>query len=280
MSQIHVGCELSYTAHEVTTFLFQIAAARTTLQKVLNEQLTIQPTVDVNEHLIGTEGNRIHRLIAQPGELTISYRATIEINQVCEAADQVPEADYPFLPPEVLQYLNPSRYCESDLLARFAQEEFGQMARGHSRVQAICDWVHQHLEYTSGSTGPTTTAADVLLQRVGVCRDYSHLAITLCRGLGIPARYVSGYAVNLQPPDFHGFFEAFLDQNWYLFDATRLAPVGGLVRIGTGRDAADVALSTRTGRSVMKSMSVWAKDATSNDPLLHADQHQTAVSTA
>jgi len=105
------------------------------------------------------------------------------------------------------------------------------------------------------------TAADVLLQRVGVCRDFSHLAITLCRALGIPTRYVSGYAVNLQPPDFHGFFEAFLNGSWYLFDATRLAPVSGLVRIGLSRDAADVALSTRTGNAFMTSTNVWAQDS-------------------
>ena len=106
------------------------------------------------------------------------------------------------MPAEVLTYMNPSRYCESELLARFAMEEFGQMPRGFSRVQAICDWVFNHLEYTPGSTNATTCASDVLLQRTGVCRDYAHLAITLCRGLGIPARYVSGYAVNLQPPDY------------------------------------------------------------------------------
>jgi transglutaminase-like putative cysteine protease len=136
--------------------------------------------------------------------------------------------------------------------------------------------VYDHLEYTPNSTGPTTTAADVLLQGTGVCRDYAHLAIALCRGVGIPARYISGYAVNLQPPDFHGFIEAFLDGRWYLFDPTRLASTRGLVRIGVGRDAADVAFATLSGSSVLTNKSVWANFSQS---VPHGDQSD-AVSTA
>jgi transglutaminase-like putative cysteine protease len=258
MSRIFVGSDLNFDVHAPTTFLFQIAASQTSQQTIVSEQFTIDPYTPYAECQIGLEGNRLHRIIATVGHLSIQYRATIDRYQTFGANGYVPETDYAYLPSEVLPYLNPSRYCESDLLARFAFEEFGQMERGLSRVQTVCDWVYEHLDYTPGSTGPTTTAADVLLQRVGVCRDFSHLAITLCRALGIPARYVSGYAVNLQPPDFHGFFEAYLNGQWYLFDATRLGPISGLVRIGTGRDAADVALSTRTGNAFMTSMNVWA----------------------
>ncbi len=175
------------------------------------------------------------------------------------------------MPPEVLTYLNPSRYCESDLLARFSFEEFGQMERGYGRVQAICDWVYHHLDYTPGSTTASTTATDVLLQRTGVCRDYAHLAITLCRGVGIPARYVAGYAVGLQPPDFHGFMEAFLSGQWYLFDPTRLAPVSGLVRIGVGRDAADVSFATLTGDALLSEKTVWANNANDVNKIPPAD---------
>ncbi|MEO9930830.1 transglutaminase-like domain-containing protein, partial [Rhodopirellula bahusiensis] len=121
---------------------------------------------------------------------------------------------------------------------------------------------------------------DVLLQRAGVCRDYAHVAISLCRALGIPARYVSGYAVNLVPPDFHGFMEAYLDGRWFLFDATRLAPVGGLVRIGTGRDAADVAFATIRGEVDCTGMGVWATDANPTDERLSPDNVQTGVSSA
>ena len=135
---------------------------------------------------------------------------------------------------------------------------------------AICDWINGKLVYTLGSTGPTTTACDVLLQRTGVCRDYAHVGISLCRALGIPARYVSGYAVDLQPPDFHGFFEAFLGTRWFLFDATKLAPVDGLVRIGTGRDAADVAFATLIGEATLTGQNVWATDS---DPAGSDPQH-------
>ena len=258
MTQIYVGSDLNFDVLGTTTFLFQIAASHTPTQTILSEQFTIDPYTPYAECRIGLEGNRLHRITAGVGLLSIQYRATIERQGALDTSRYIPETDYANLPPDVLSYLNPSRYCESDLLTRFAYEEFGQLGRGLSRVQTVCDWVYEYLDYTPLSTGPTTTAADVLLKRVGVCRDFSHVAISLCRALGIPARYVSGYAVNLHPPDFHGFFEAFLDGNWYLFDATRLAPTSALVRIGSGRDAADVALSTRTGNAFMTSMNVWA----------------------
>ena len=217
---------------------------------------------------MGLEGNQLHRIVVQPCELRISYQGNVELAPEVNRPSFVGESNASEMPPEVLTYLNPSRYCESDLLARFSFEEFGQMPRGFSRVQAICDWVSEHLDYTSGSTNSSTTAADVLLQRTGVCRDYAHLAITLCRGVGIPARYVAGYAVGLQPPDFHGFMEAFLDGQWYLFDPTRLAPVSGLVRIGVGRDAADVSFATLTGDALLIEKTVWANDSdNTNQPI-------------
>ena len=198
--------------------------------------------------------------MVEPCELHVSYSASVNLMPNIETPDEVNETATAQMPPEVFTYLNSSRYCESDLLARFAFEEFGQLYRGYSRVQAICNWVYEYLDYTPGSTNATTTASDVLLQRTGVCRDYAHLAITLCRGLGIPARYVAGYAVNLMPPDFHGFMEAYLDGKWYLFDPTRLSLVSGLVRIGMGRDAADVSFASLTGDARLTSKNVWANE--------------------
>jgi transglutaminase-like putative cysteine protease len=159
-------------------------------------------------------------------------------------------------------------------------EQFGSLLPGYSRVTAICNWTYERLSYTPGSTGPTTTATDVLELRQGVCRDFAHVAISLCRAMGIPARYVAGYAVNLHPPDFHGFFEAYLDGRWFLFDATRLAPVGGFVRIGTGRDAADVAFSTIRGNANSVDMEVFANEQQSGDDLLDPSNVNTAVSSA
>ncbi|MCR9120120.1 MAG: transglutaminase family protein [bacterium] len=258
MSTILVGCELEYEVRNRTVFLFQIGAARTKRQSVYDESLIFQPNIASEVYAVGTEGNSVHRLVVEPCLMQVSYRATVETTPDFETPTNVGETSPADMPAETFTYLNPSRYCESDLLTRFAVEEFGNTPEGFQRVQAICDWVEDHLDYTPGSTTGTTTASQVLLQRTGVCRDYAHLAITLCRGIGIPARYVSGYAVNLQPPDFHGFMEAYLGGRWYLFDPTRLAPVEGLCRIGVGRDAADVAFSTFTGNALLNSKGVWA----------------------
>ena len=175
--------------------------------------------------------------------------------------------------------LNPSRYCESDLLGNFSMPEFGSSSQGFLRVKSICDWTYSNLAYVSGSTNSQTTARDVFVERQGVCRDFAHLAIALCRGLGIPARYVCGYAAELQPPDFHGFFEAYLGDRWYLFDPTRLAPVSGFVRIATGQDAADVPFATFIGAAQLKSKKVWANRPTSPIPPPQFSD-QMAVSTA
>ncbi|QDT11253.1 transglutaminase-like domain-containing protein [Planctomycetes bacterium K23_9] len=276
MTKIDVGSELIYEVRRSTVFLFKIAVGQTNHQRIEQETYTFDPMQNVEDCVVGLDGNRLQRVVVDPCTLKIQYNATVELTPDIEMQLDVQESNIAQVPSDVLTYLNPSRYCESDLLGRFAFEEFGQVPRGFQRVQAICDWVNTHLDYTPGSTTSTTTAADVLLQRTGVCRDYAHLAISLCRGLGIPARYVSGYAVDLQPPDFHGFMEAFLDGNWYLFDPTKLAETKGLVRIATGRDAADVAFATLTGDAVLKSSTVWATAGSIND----ANQGNSAVSTA
>ena len=258
MTQILIGSTLNYKVRKPTIFLLKIAAASTAHQEIFDEVLEFDPSVDVEVCQVGPDGNRLHRLVVEPCHLSISYQATADVRPGISRPRNVDESPAAQMPPEVLTYMNPSRYCESDVLARFAYEEFGEREPGFSRVQTICDWVYEHLEYTPGSTTATTTAADVLLQRTGVCRDYAHLAISLCRGIGIPARYVSGYAVDLHPPDYHGFMEAFLDGHWYLFDPTRLASTLGLVRIGVGRDAADVAFCTLTGTATLLEKDVWA----------------------
>ncbi len=267
MTQIQFGSTLSYEVRQPTIFLFKIAAANTPRQSVISETLTFDPNLNVEHYQIGEDGNRLHRVVVQPCKLSIRYEATAEMSPDLEHAQDVDETEISNVPPDVLPYMNPSRYCESDLLARFAFEEFGQLGRGYRRVQAINDWVYEHLDYVPGSTNAATTGSDVLLQRTGVCRDYAHLAISLCRGVGIPARYVSGYAVDLDPPDYHGFMEAFLDGQWYLLDPTRLASTTGLVRIGVGRDAADVAFSTLNGSAMLTEKSVWAHfvDSTPDD---------------
>ncbi|EMI19999.1 transglutaminase domain-containing protein [Rhodopirellula maiorica SM1] len=259
--------------------MLQIAAATTAHQNVVSEELTFDPKLSVEQYRIGDGCNRLHRIVVDPCKLSVKYRATVELSPEVDPSTEVNESNVSEMPPDVLTYLNPSRYCESDLLLRFAFEEFGTLDRGFGRVQAVCDWVNHHLDYTPGSTNATTTAADVLVQRTGVCRDYAHLTIALCRGIGIPARYVAGYAVDLQPPDFHGFVEAYLGGQWYLFDPTGLAPIRGLVRIGVGRDAADVSIATITGNTNLTSQNVWANTAADVQKSPNAEQPP-AVSTA
>jgi len=257
---INLHSELTYLVHAPTTILLKVAAMKTPRQSISEELLTVNPSTSVDYLQEGSLGNRACRLSLQPGSTVIHYSATAFLTPKQPDNADLKELDYTKMPAEVLPYLNPSRYCESDKLGKFATDNFGFMDRGFERVSQISDWVYNNLSYTPGSTGPSTTACDVLLQRAGVCRDYAHVAIALCRALGIPARYVSGYAVNLNPPDFHGFFEAYLGSDWILFDSTRLAPISGFVRIGAGRDAADVAFATLIGQASLTAKTVQATD--------------------
>jgi transglutaminase-like putative cysteine protease len=277
MHNIQIQSELVYSVLTPTSFVFNIASAYTEHQFTSNENLVVSPNDNYEWCSLNTNGSRGIRLNAQPGELKLQYRASVKLIPGVEQANELVEVMHAHLPVEVLPYLNPSRYCESDRLGNFAWKIFGQTPAGYSRVEAICTWVNQNIDYVSGSTDASSSACDVLLQREGVCRDFAHVSITLCRALGIPARYVSGYAVNLQPPDFHGFFEAYLGQQWYLFDATKMAPVSGLVRIGVGKDAADTSFASIVGQATLQSMMV---SAVSTDPTQNLDPDDNAISTA
>lgn len=261
MSIIEVGCRLEYRVEFETSFIFQVSVLDSKHQTIISESLTSDPQHEIEISQLGHLGHRIHRVLAQPGWLNLYYSASVSNTPVSISAKSLGASLHSTLPSTVLEFLNPSRYCESDKLEQFAWDTFGHTANGYTRVQAVSDWVFHHLRYSPGSTGPQTTACDVFVRRVGVCRDFAHLTIALCRALGIPARYVAGYAVNLVPQDFHGLVEAYLDGAWYLFDATRLAPVNGFVRIGVGRDAADMSFSTFVGNSNLNNMYVWASDA-------------------
>lgn len=280
MNQIEVGSRIVYQVHNAATFLFNISVACNEYQQIAEESFTVEPFFKIEECAVSPLGNRLVRLSVPPCDLAIVYNATVNLNVEEADATDVTETPFEQLPADVLAYLNPSRYCESDKLLEFAMNHFGTLLAGYSRVTAICNWAYDALSYTPGSTGPTTTACDVLALKQGVCRDFAHVGISLCRAMGIPARYVAGYAVNLNPPDFHGFFEAYLDGRWFLFDATRLAPVGGFIRIGTGRDAADVAFCTIRGNAQIMEMQVWANEHQSNDKLLDPNNVVTAVSSA
>jgi transglutaminase-like putative cysteine protease len=187
----------------------------------------------------------------------VRYDAELTLDVYRADPSTVPETPVADIPLEIMPYLLPSRFVPSDRLTAFAQREFGSHPKGHARVGAMCNWICDHIEYQRGSSDPTTTATEVLIQRAGVCRDFAHLGISFCRALCIPARFVTCYAYGLSPCDFHAVFEAYLDGRWWLFDSTRQAALDGLVRIGIGRDAAEVAFTTRFGSVEDGPIRIW-----------------------
>ncbi len=213
-------------------------------------------------------GGRIHVVRCGPGTLEIRYRATLQA--------AVPEARGPAVA-ETLVALRQSRYCPSDALESFAPMELGRLPDGPERGRAIGNWVRRRLRYELGSSGPLDTALDTLLAGRGVCRDFAHLTIALCRALGVPARLVSVYAPGLSPMDFHAVAEVVAAERWEIVDATGLAPRSSLVRIATGRDAADTAFATTiSGSAELLAANVFA----SIDGLLPEDDHQQVVTLA
>lgn len=243
----NVDCKLSYTLLEDTHFLFLVHALDGMDQEVVEESLRLTPGLDYELHTDAVAGHRTLRLKAPAGPLTLRYRARVRLRRPLPER-QAREMPIESLPHEVLQDLMPTRYCESDRLGSAAMRMFGAIEPGWARVQAVCDWIHEHVEYRLGSTDTTTTACDVFLQRSGVCRDFAHLGVAFCRALNIPARLAVGYARFAEPPpDFHAVFEAFLGGHWELFDPTRLTDPQDLVRIAVGRDAGDVAFATLFG---------------------------------
>ncbi len=238
---------LEYEVLAPTHFCFNIEAAHWPTQEILSERLAISSGVIPHAAVDPRSGNRFIRFDAAPGPLLVNYKADVQVH--CEPVDPtLPEARVGDVPDEIFRYLLPTRYCESDVMASVAQKMFGHMAPGYARVQQIVDWIHREISYKPGSSNSTTSAQEVFVQRAGVCRDFAHLGITFCRALCIPARMVVGYVWFDEPPqDFHAVFEAWLGGRWVLFDPTGMAPVDRLVRIGTGRDAKDVAFSTIFG---------------------------------
>ncbi len=252
-----LGCNLDYDISTDSIFVFNIRALENNYQKILKQNLSISPDCKREEYLEPDRQNSYFRLSVPEGKLTIAYQATVDLSHQEDNINRITESSPAQLPLKIFPYLYPSRYCQSDRLMKFAQDEFGDCKPGYAKVQAICDWIYHKIDYISGSSDSETSAYDTAIERAGVCRDFAHLGIAFCRALSIPARFVSAYAWQLQPPDFHACFEAYLGDRWYLFDATRLAPANGLVRIGTGRDAADAAFATVFGAISLNSMDVY-----------------------
>jgi len=252
MTRLELALDLDYDiADPGCDFIFNIHAALTPRQQVLNESLTLsqnlRPLVETDPATM----NRYLRIHAFAGPLRVSYRATVDLLHHFAPPGQIAEVPIARLPWHVLNYIYPSRYCQSDRLHRMAMREFGQRWQGYGRVQAIRDWVLQRTTFSSNTSNSNTSAIDTLLEHVGVCRDFAHLMIALCRAINIPARFTTGidYGADpaLGPTDFHAYVEVYLGDRWYMFDPSGTAIPMGFVRFGTGRDAADVAFATIFG---------------------------------
>ncbi len=251
-----VSGHLEYDVAFPSTLILNIHAQRTSSQTILEEQFQVEPYVKVEEFLSDGGENRFVRLeTGKKKHIAIHYHATVECAHELVPAARLDHTSVAQMDRRVIPFLFPSRYCQSDKLSRLAWGYFGKIANPYEKVVAIVDWTHDNVEYVRGSTKSETSAYDTVTQRTGVCRDFAHLGIALCRALNIPARYFTGYAFQLEPPDFHACFEAYVGGRWMIFDATRLASLNGLVRIATGQDAADAAVASIFGRvncTVMK----------------------------
>ena len=264
---IRIGCEFRYEATWSTPTVMQVQPYPTGTHKVLREEWETIP--DLSMHAYNDiYGNLCQRLLLVPGENVLRYDALVDVadghDEINLNAKQMPVED---LPDDVLLYTLPSRFCLSDILSNTAWQLFGQTEPGWGRVQAICDWVHNNIHFQYGASTPVTTALDVYEQRTGVCRDFTQLAVTFCRALNIPTRYVFGYIpdIGVPPPDdpmdFCAWMEVYLGGRWWTFDPRNNIPRIGRVLIGRGRDALDVAMVTTYGGPRLQQMTVWADEA-------------------
>ncbi|MDB6014791.1 MAG: inferenceab initio prediction:Prodigal:2 [Gammaproteobacteria bacterium] len=265
--QIRLGYELIYQSPQPTPMILnlQVHYTRST-DLVRADQIITEPWVPLTSYRDGF-GNLCTRLVAPPGLIRITADGVVSDrglpDSVVAGAQQI---NVERLPEDALVYLLGSRYCDTDRLSEFAWSQFGASKPGWPRVQAVCDFVHQHLTFGYQFARATRTAFEAFQERLGVCRDFAHLAITLCRCLNIPARYCTGYLGDIgippveAPMDFSGWFEAYLDGQWYTFDARHNVPRIGRVLIARGRDAADVAISMTFGPCTLQSFKVWTDE--------------------
>lgn len=275
MRTLHVGCEFDYNVAMDTHAVFIVAPSQDLGATVLDESWTVSPTVQRRGYL-DVYGNRCERLTLPAGDCVVRFDATVVVPDGTEAVDPTAqEVPVEALPDDTLIYTLASRFVLPDLLGDEAWRLFGSMPPGYPRVQAICDFVNGHLRFSYGTSTPTTTAADVYDAGVGVCRDFTQLAISFCRALNIPARYVFGYLPDIEvtydgptpPMDFAAWMEVYLDDSWWTFDPRNNRTRVGRVLIGRGRDAGDVAMVTTYGGPALRRMDVIAEEITSGGQL-------------
>ena len=261
---IRCGLEFSYDAVAPTSMILLIEPRLDPWQHLEGEQFSISTDLNLTQSE-DAHGNIVRHLDLPPGRTTIRHDFIVSVPSLPEnhgAVDgAVPVAD---LSAEILRYTLPSRYCDSDRLMDFAFAKFGQVPQGLQRVQAICDWVHRNIEYRFGSGSPYTAASEIIAQGYGVCRDFAHTAIALCRCFNLPARYITGYVPDIafldngSPMDFHAYMQVYVGHRWQTFDARFNVPRIGRIKIACGLDAVDGAFSTIYGAAQLAWFHTWA----------------------
>jgi transglutaminase-like putative cysteine protease len=260
---VRAGCHITYEVSVPTPVLFMLRPRPDGHHLVTAENRSFEPGLPAFE-FPDAHGNIACRSIFKPGRNDIRLDALVSVSSQPEpqAIGELPVSIYE-LPTESLRYTLPSRYCDSDKLLAFAWDHFGQINNGYERVQAICNWVHDNIEYRYGSTDPSISASDVVARRYGVCRDFAHVVIALCRTFNIPARYVTGHlpeigaVVGGTPEDFHAYCEVYLGHQWFTFDARFNTPRIGRIKLSHGLDAVDGAFATIYGEAQLVYFEVW-----------------------
>ena len=261
---VRVGCHLTYETPVQTPVLFVLRPRLERRVLVMQERLTFgigRPSSECQD----SHGNLIYRSTFMPGRNEVEHDAVVAVSSQPDSRNpQGNLASVSELPFELLRYTLPSRYCDSDKLMDFAWQHFGHIPHGLARVQAICDWVHNNIEYRFGSGRPDLSASEVISRRHGVCRDFAHAVIALCRAFNLPARYVTGHLPDIgyidpgTPMDFHAYCEVYLGQDWLTFDARYNVPRIGRIKVAHGADAVDGAFATIYGEANLTGFQVWA----------------------
>jgi len=232
-------------------------------QWIMREEFRMEPQVPVTE-FTDVYGNLCQKTVMPPGEFDLYVRYRVLVSDEVDIHDSAPLMLAQHLPTDVLHYLLPSRYCQSDLMSNLANSIVTNAPRTYDMVEQLRSWIFQQVRYEPGASDTSTSALDTAQQRCGVCRDFAHLGIALCRALDIPARMVVGFLHQFNPMDLHAWFEAFIDGRWFTFDATEATTRGNRIVIAYGRDAADVALATMFGPFTLQQMRVTV-DAVTED---------------
>jgi len=256
--KLSITADLDYTIPDACDLLLQLEAAIIPEQTVMNAYIDLPPS-DHFARIPGhdTIGDRLW--MRMQGQLKVRYTATVEIHRLTADIAQLEAVPPHMLPAEAVEYMLPSRFCPSDTFGDIVANQFGHLSGG-ARVAAMRDWIQQNLKYEAGISVATTDAMDTYNARAGVCRDFAHLMVTMTRASAIPARFAAVYGLGVEPQDFHAVAEVFLDNTWYIVDATGMSRPDAMAKIGIGRDAADVSFLTSYGPALLNSQSVMVSE--------------------